>query len=156
MKKLLSVAALLVALSSGALAVAPHPLTELNKTLRVASRDQKFAFVLLGRSTCGICNATKEMIKEGKINVTAADYVLGDLNADDERVAEAFLRKYDTADFGDILPFVVITDSHGKMLASSGGAKDAAQWNALLAAAKKVAARSAAAANGPAKAAAKP
>jgi hypothetical protein len=46
------------------------------------------------------------------------------------------MQKYGKENFGDTLPFVVVTDSHGKLLASSGGYKDAAKWNALLAEAK--------------------
>jgi len=135
MKTLLLISALLAVLAVGALADAPQPLTDFQKTLRAASKDNKLAFILLGRPTCSICNGTKAMIKEGKIAVTSADYVMGDLNVDDPRTQAAFLQKY-KANFGDTLPFVVVTDSHGKMLASSGGYKDAAQWNALLAEAK--------------------
>ncbi|MEO6787532.1 MAG: hypothetical protein ABI318_15485 [Chthoniobacteraceae bacterium] len=35
------------------------------------------------------------------------------------------------------LPFVVIADSHGKALASSGGYKSAEAWSALIGEAKK-------------------
>lgn len=136
MKKLLLLPVVLAMFVAGALAEAPQPLTDFHKTLSAASKDQKLAFVLLGRPTCGNCNATKAMIKEGKIDVTSADYVMGDLNVDDQRTYAAFMQKYGKADFGETLPFVVVTDSHGKMLASSGGYKNAAKWNALLAEAK--------------------
>jgi hypothetical protein len=136
MNKLLLVPALFATLVAGALAKAPQPLSDFNKTLSAASKDQKLAFILLGRPTCSICNATKAMIKDGKINVTSADYVMGDLNFDDQRTQAAFMRKYGKQDFGDTLPFVVVTDSHGKLLASSGGPKNAGEWNTLLASAK--------------------
>ena len=140
MKMLALISAFFAILSAGVLAEAPQPFTDFNKTLSAASKDQKLAFILMGRATCSICNATKAMIKEGKINVTSPDYVMGDLNFDDERTQAAFMRKYGKQDFGDTLPFVVVTDSHGKLLASSGGPKNAAQWNALLASAKSRAA----------------
>lgn len=146
MKALLLVSALLGILAIGALAEAPQPITNFNKTLSAASKDQKLAFILLGRPTCGNCNATKAMIKEGKIDVTSADYVMGDLNVDDQRTEGEFMRRYGKEKFGDTLPFVVVTDSHGKLLASSGGYKDAKKWNALLVEAKsKLAAKSGAA-----------
>lgn len=145
MKKLLLVPSLIATLVAGALGEAPQPLTDFHKTLSTASKDQKLAFVLLGRPTCGNCNATKAMIKDGKIDVTSADYVMGDLNVDDQRTYAAFMQKYGKENFGDTLPFVVVTDSKGKLLASSGGYKNATKWNALLAEAKgKLAAKPAA------------
>ena len=136
MKKLLLIPALIAALVASAWADAPAPLSDFQKTLRAASKDHKLAFVLLGRPECSICNATKAMIKEGKVSVTSTDFVMGDLNVDDQRTYTAFMQKYGKENFGDTLPFVVVTDSHGKLLASSGGYKDAAKWNALLAEAK--------------------
>ncbi|EDY20570.1 hypothetical protein CfE428DRAFT_1767 [Chthoniobacter flavus Ellin428] len=137
MKTFSLLAVLLGMLTAGALAAAPVPMTDFNKTLVAASNQQKLAFILLGRSTCGICNATRAMIKEGRINVTAADYVMADLNIDNPRTEAVFMQRYGKQKFGDTLPFVVVTDSHGKLLASSGGPKSAAQWNALLASAKR-------------------
>jgi thioredoxin-related protein len=136
MKTSFLVLALLTAFAAGAMAEAPQPMGDFQKTLRTASKDNKLAFILLGRPTCENCNATKAMIKEGKIAVTSADYVMGDLNVDDQRTQAAFLQKYGKENFGDTLPFVVVTDAHGKLLASSGGYKNAAKWNALLAEAK--------------------
>jgi thioredoxin-related protein len=126
----------LVVLATAAFAEPPTPGTELRKTLSAAAEQQKLAFVLLGRPTCGNCNATKAMIKEGKIPVTAADYVMADLNIDDQKTQGEFMRKYGKEKFGDTLPFIVVTDSHGKALASSGGYKNAEQWTALLASAR--------------------
>ena len=117
-------------------ATAPVPLEKLNTTLQTALDQNKMSFILLGRSTCGNCNATRKMIKEGQIPVTDADYVMADLNCDDPRVNKEFTRKFSRENFGDTLPFVVITDSHGRVLASSGGYKTAAEWNNLLNAAK--------------------
>ena len=103
------------------------------------------AFVLLGRPTCGNCNATKAMIKEGKIPVTADAYVMGDLNIDDAKTQAEFMKKYGKETFGSTLPFVVVTDAHGKALASSGGYKNAEQWKTLLEEAKTKATAKAAA-----------
>jgi len=145
MKHAFLLSTLLVAFTASALAEAPVPATDFNKTLSAAAKDQKLAFILLGRATCENCNATKAMIKQGKIGVTAADFVMGDLNVDDQRTQGEFMRRYGKEKFGDTLPFVVVTDSHGKLLASSGGYKDATKWNALLAEARsKVAAKTAA------------
>jgi thioredoxin-related protein len=135
MKKLFLVT-VISAFTSAALAEPPEPANDLRKTLTAAAQGQKLAFVLLGRPTCGNCNATKTMIKEGKISVTAADFVMADLNIDDAKTQGEFMRKYGKENFGNTLPFVVITDSHGKTLASSGGYKKPDQWNALLASAR--------------------
>lgn len=137
MKTLSLLVVLLGMLTAGALAKAPVPMNDFNKTLVAASKEQKLAFILLGRPTCGICNATRAMIKQGRINVTEADYVMADLDIDNPRAEAVFMQRYGKEKFGDTLPFVVVTDSHGKLLASSGGPKNAAQWNALLASAKR-------------------
>jgi thioredoxin-related protein len=149
MKTLFLFPALVALFTTAAFAEAPEPLTDFHKTLSAASKDQKLAFILLGRPTCGNCNATKAMIKQGKIAVTSSDYVMGDLNVDDQRTEGEFMRRYGKEKFGNTLPFVVVTDSHGKLLASSGGYQDANKWNALLAEAKgKLTAKAAAGAGG--------
>ncbi len=136
MKTYLLLFAITAALTAHVLAEAPKPETDFRKTLSAAAKEQKLAFILLGRPTCGNCNATKAMIKDAKIAVTSADYVMGDLNVDDPKTNAEFMRKYGKESFGNTLPFVVVTDAQGKLLASSGGYKDAAKWNALLADAK--------------------
>lgn len=130
-------------LSSALFAEAPQPGSDLRKTLSSAAEQKKMGFILLGRATCGNCNATRAMIRDGKIPVTSADYVMADLNVDDQKTEAEFMRKYSKEKFGETLPFVVITDSHGAALASSGGAKNAEQWTTLLTEAKaKAAAKS--------------
>ncbi len=126
----------LAVLACSAFAEAPQPLTDMHKTLSAAGQQQKMAFILLGRPTCGNCNATKAMIREGKIPVTADTYVMADLNIDDAKTEGEFMRKYAKEKFGSTLPFIVVTDAHGKALASSSGYKDAAQWTAILEEAK--------------------
>ena len=134
MKSLLTV--LVFAVTSSLYAQAPEPLNGLRKTLTAASKEQKAAFILLGRASCGNCNATKRLIREGKITVPASEYVIADLNIDDAKTEADFMRKYSKESFGDTLPFVVITDPRGKALASRSGAKSSDNWNALLAEAK--------------------
>lgn len=130
----------LAALACSAFAEAPKPLDDLRKTLSAAGKEQKMAFVLLGRPACGNCNATKAMIREGKIPVTADAYVMADLNTDDAKTQAEFTRKFSKETFGNTLPFVVVTDARGKALASSSGYKSAEQWTTLLAEAKAKAA----------------
>ena len=136
MKTSLLLLALLATLTGSALAQAPEPQTDLRKTLSAAAKDQKLAFILMGRPSCGNCNATKAMIREGKIPVTAAEYVMADLLVDDAKVEAEFMRKFSKEKFGNTLPFVVVTDAHGKALASSSGYKSPADWTTLLTEAK--------------------
>ncbi len=135
MKSKLALLALLAA-STSLLAEPPQPQTDLRKTLSAATKDNKLAFILLGRPACGNCNATKKMISEGQIGVAAAEFVMGDLNVDDAKTNADFMRKYGKEKWGDTLPFVVVTDSHGKALANSSGYRKAEDWNTLLAEAK--------------------
>ena len=142
MKTLLPILALITTLATTALAEAPAKITDMRKTLSAASKEQKMAFILLGRPSCANCNATKSMISGGKIDVTATDYVMADLNIDDPKTQGEFMRKFSKEKFGEVLPFVVVTDAQGKALASSSGFKSAEQWNKLLSDAKsKVAAK---------------
>ena len=132
---ILLLAAALVA--SPVLADAPAFQKDLTKTVHAATKENKMAFILLGREACGNCQATKKMVREGKIPVTADAFVAADLNIDDQRVQASFMQKYQKEKFGNTLPYVVITDSHGKALASSGGYKAPEAWSALIEEAKK-------------------
>lgn len=149
MKPILFLGALL-ACTASLMAQTPEPVKELHKALNAAAKEQKMAFILLGRASCANCNATKGMIHDGKIPVTATDYVMADLNIDDAKTEGDFMRKFGKEKFGEILPFVVVTDSHGKALASSGGYKKVDQWNTLLADARAKMAKSSASRPGPA------
>jgi len=113
-------------------AKAPEPVDSLAAAFKEAAKQNKMAFILLGRPACGNCNATKEMIRDGKISVTDTLYVTAYLNCDIPKESAEFMKKYSRVKFGKTLPFVVITDSKGTLLATSGGYKDAAQWNSLL------------------------
>ena len=114
-------------------------LRSVDDALSAAAREQKLAFVLMGRSTCSICNGTREGISKGKIMVTGARFVMADINVDDPAASDAFTKKFGQS-FGTTLPFVAVTDSSGKVLASSGGYKSPEEWNALLSDALKKAA----------------
>ncbi|MEQ1861697.1 MAG: hypothetical protein ABMA13_17400 [Chthoniobacteraceae bacterium] len=128
--------ALLALATTSLLAEAPPLQTDLRKTISAATKENKMGFILLGRPSCGNCNATKKMVSEGRIGVTAAEFVMADLNVDDAKTSDDFLKKYGKEKWGNTLPFVVVTDARGKALASSSGYKNAEQWNALIAEAK--------------------
>ena len=132
---ILLLAAALVA--SPVLADAPAFQKDLMKTVHAATKENKMAFILLGREACGNCQATKKMVREGTIPVTADAFVAGDLNIDDNRVQADFMRKFAKEKFGSTLPFIVITDSHGKALASSSGYKSPEAWKTMIEEAKK-------------------
>lgn len=136
MKSALVLLTLISATVTSLLAEPPALQNDLRKTLSSASKDNKMGFILLGRPACGNCNATKKMISEGKIDVTAADFVLADLNVDDAKTNAEFMRKYGKEKWGDMLPFIVVTDSRGKALANSSGYRKAEDWNTLIAEAK--------------------
>lgn len=136
MKNTLLLLALFTSLAARSFAEAPALQNDLRKTLSAAAKDKKMGFILLGRPTCGNCNATKKAISEGKIAVTADQFVMADLNVDDAKTNAEFMRKYGREKWGDMLPFIVVTDSHGKALANSSGYKKPEEWNALLAEAK--------------------
>ena len=136
MKTLSLFLAVLTATAFLSMAKAPEPLTSLDQTLETAAKENKMTFILLGRATCGNCNETRSMIRNGQIFVTDANYVMADLNCDDAKVNGEFMKKFGKEKFGNMLPFIVVTDSHGRILASSSGFKGASQWNSLLVAAK--------------------
>lgn len=119
-----------------AFAEAPALEKDMSKAIHQATKENKMAFILMGRPTCGNCNATKKMISEGKVPVTSDTFVMADISADDPRVSNAFKQKFPKEKFGNMLPFVVIADSKGKPLASYSGYKDPATLSALIEGAK--------------------
>lgn len=130
MKPLVSIAALLI--MSTLLASPPEWGTDLSKALAQAKSEHKLAFVLLGRESCGNCQATKELINGGKVPVSPEKFVIAEVNTDDPKADEAFLSKFGRDNFGDTLPFVAITDSNGKPLALYSGYKDKAALTKLI------------------------
>ena len=94
----------------------------------------------MGREACSNCQATKRLVNDGKVPVTAETFVIADINTDDAKSSAEFNKKFKKEQFGNTLPFVVITDSRGKALASYSGFKDAASLTAMIDEAKKKAA----------------
>ncbi|MDB5694436.1 MAG: hypothetical protein JWO81_3499 [Alphaproteobacteria bacterium] len=124
-------------LVGSAIADAPKWATDVSKAVSQAGKEKKLGFILLGRVACGNCQATRKLINEGKIPVTADTFVIADINVDDQRARAEFEKKFKKEKFGDTLPFVVITDSRGKALASYNGFKNAATLTLLVEDAKK-------------------
>ena len=109
---------------------------DLSKTVSQARRENKLGFILMGRENCGNCKATKALVEQGKIPVTAETFVAADINIDDQKSQAEFMRKYKKLEFGSTLPFVVVTDSSGKALAHAGGFKGADHWTKVIEEAK--------------------
>ena len=135
MKLLLATATALL-LGASAFAAAEYE-TDLKKAIDAAQSQNKMMFVIYGREACGNCQATKAMIKSRQIKVTDSKFVLVDLNCDDKSVSSEFNKRYGKEGFGNTLPFVVVADSAGNALASSGGYKSADEWEKILKAAQK-------------------
>ena len=129
---------LLAAVLFGSQAFAAPPVwgTDLSKAISQAGKENKLGLILVGRESCGNCQTTKKLINEGKVGVTAENFVVAELDSDNARVYEEFERKFKDEKFGDILPFVVITDSKGNPLASFSGLKSAEKITALVEGAK--------------------
>jgi thioredoxin-related protein len=140
MKTLLSILSTIVITTSAALAEGPAWGTDVSKAILQATKENKLGFILMGREACGNCQATKRMVNEGRVPVTADAFVTADINVDDAKARAEFERKFKKEKFGSTLPSVVITDSRGKALASYSGMKDAAALTALIDEAKKKAA----------------
>lgn len=131
MKTLLAfIAALLT--TGVVLAAPPSWSTDLSKALAQAKKENKMGFILLGREACGNCQATKKLVDEGTVPVTEDKFVIADINTDDPDADAAFLKKFGRDNFGDVLPFVVITDSKGKVLANYSGYKNQADLTKLV------------------------
>ncbi len=94
----------------------------------------------MGRENCGNCQATRKLVNESKVPVTAEMFVIADINVDDQKSRAEFDKKFKKEKFGSTLPFVVITDSKGKALASYNGFKDAATLTKMIEDAQKKAA----------------
>jgi glutaredoxin len=138
--KLLSNFIAVLVLATTAFAEVPKWGTDVSKTISAASRDKKLGFILMGREACGNCQATRRLVNEGKVPVTADAFVIADINVDDPKSEAEFSRKFKKENFGNTLPYVVITDSRGKALASYSGFKDAATLTTMIDEAKKKAA----------------
>lgn len=106
--------------------------TDLSKALSQAKKENKMGFLLLGRENCGNCQATKKLINGGTVPVNAEKFVLADINTDDLEADAEFLKKFGRENFGDTLPFVVITDAKGKALAHYSGYKSGEEVTTMV------------------------
>jgi thioredoxin-related protein len=138
--KTLSILSAAILLTASAMAEVPKWGNDVSKAVSQAGREKKLGFILMGREACSNCQATKGLVNEGKVPVTADAFVIADINVDDQRAQAEFNKKFKKESFGNTLPFVVITDSKGKALASYSGFKDAATLTTMIEDAKKKAA----------------
>ncbi|MEK0449115.1 MAG: hypothetical protein RL088_1383 [Verrucomicrobiota bacterium] len=135
--KALSIISAAILLTASAIAEVPKWGNDVSKAVSQAGREKKLGFILMGREACSNCQATKALVNEGKVPVTADAFVIADINVDDQRAQAEFNKKFKKESFGNTLPFVVITDSKGKALASYSGFKDAATLTTMIEDAKK-------------------
>ena len=135
--KALSIISAAILLTASAMAEAPKWGNDVSKAVSQAGREKKLGFILMGREACSNCQATRALVNEGKVPVTADAFVIADINVDDQRAQAEFNKKFKKESFGNTLPFVVITDSKGKALASYSGFKDATTLTTMLEDAKK-------------------
>lgn len=138
--KTLSILTIALTLTTSVFAEAPKWGTDVSKAVSAATREKKLGFILMGREACGNCQAVRRLVNEGKVPVNAETFVIADINVDDQRSQAEFDKKFKKEKFGNTLPFVVITDTKGKALASFSGAKDAESLTAMIEDAKKKAA----------------
>jgi thioredoxin-related protein len=127
---------IVLALAVSSLAEAPKWSTDVSKAISQAGRENKLGFILMGRVACSNCQATRKMVNESAVPVTAETFVIADINVDDDKSRAEFERKFKKEKFGNTLPYVVITDSHGKALASYSGYKSVEDLTAIIDGAK--------------------
>jgi thioredoxin-related protein len=109
---------------------------DVSKAIAQAAKENKMTFILAGREACSNCQATRKMVNEGKVPVTAGAFVIADIDVDNPKSRAEFDRKFKKEKFGNMLPFVVVTDSHGKPVASYSGYKSADDLAKLIEEAK--------------------
>jgi thioredoxin-related protein len=129
---LLRISLMLSLVTAGLRASPPEWADDVSKALSQAKKQEKLGFILMGREQCSNCQATKAMVNEGKVPVSAETFVVAEVNIDDTRDRAEFEREFRKEKFGDTLPFVVITDSKGKPLASYSGYKSPADLTSLI------------------------
>src|SRR4249919_73938 len=74
--------------------------TDLNKALAQAKKEKRMAFILLGRESCGNCQATRKLVNQGEVPVSAENFVIADINTDDPKADAEFLSKFGRDNFG--------------------------------------------------------
>ncbi len=128
--------ALFTLIATALQAEAPKWADDVSRAILQAGREKKLTFILLGREACGNCQATRKLVNESKVPVTAETFVIADIDVDNQKSSGEFEKKFKKEQFGDVLPHVVITDSRGKVLSSYSGFKTAADLTAIVDGAK--------------------
>jgi len=116
-------------------AKAGDSITDLSAALEKAKAEKKLLFIEYGREACGNCQALKQYIKSHTLSIPKSQFVYADLDCDAPAVSKPFHAMFKVQ--GNTLPFVVITDSEGKQLASKTGYGTVLEYQKLLREAKK-------------------
>ena len=114
--------------------------TNLDKALTLASKQGKLLFVQSGRPTCGNCQALRDYIAAGQVELPTNLFVYADVNIDERRTMQSFGKHFKVE--GNTLPFVVVADSDGKQLAARSGFGTPAEFQELIKGAMKKAKKS--------------
>lgn len=109
---------------------------DLDQAIVNAKANGKLLFIMYGREACGNCQHLREMIKEEKVKLSGSEFIVLDLNCDNEKEGVSFQKKYSSIG-GGYLPFVVIAKPDGTMIVSRKGYGEAADYQNLIQDAKK-------------------
>lgn len=108
----------------------PTPMTDLKTALERAKNGKKLLFIQNGRPKCGNCQAVRDYIMDGQIQLSANKFVYVILNCDDKATNQEFNKRYKVN--GHKLPLVVIADPDGNQLAEHSGWALPAVFNKLI------------------------
>ena len=134
-KHYLTILAVVLTAFSTASAKNLDAVTNLDAAIEQATKENKPLFIMMGREACGNCKQLHSDIAKGQVRVTKANFVIVDLNCDDQETNKAFNSRYKVG--GGMLPFVVIAKPDGTMVASHKGAADPKAFNKFITDAKK-------------------
>ncbi|MFA6356653.1 MAG: thioredoxin family protein [Candidatus Omnitrophota bacterium] len=107
---------------------------DLEQAITKSKASGKMLFIMFGREACGNCQHLKKMIKSNDVVVRVSQFVIADINCDNEKQSKAFYKRYSVS--GNMLPFVVIARSDGSMITSRTGYAEAAEYNKFIKGAK--------------------
>ena len=71
--KTLALLCLTLLFSGSAIAEAPAWANDVSKAISQAGKEKKLGFILMGREACGNCQATRKLVNEGTVPVTAEE-----------------------------------------------------------------------------------
>lgn len=109
----------------------------LEQAIAWAKRSNKMLFIMYGREACGNCQHLKKMIRDGKVKISASEFIIVDINCDDKKQSAVFQSKYPSLSGGGYLPFVVIAKPDGTCIVSRKGYGEAADYEKMIREAKK-------------------